>query len=160
MNKVSAVKGIAKVYFFGAIAISFIHLVAAARKGGLTGYEAYSVPFMIDGIAIVGLIMRGTEFSKSTREIGYRVQLGAGVLSLAGNVFAAENVGGAVYGVAIVALFLLAEWLSDRIESVQVDTKADATTKRQAAAQKAAATRKRNAAQAKRVVKAAEQMIR
>jgi hypothetical protein len=59
-----------------------------------------------------------------------------------------------------VALFLLAEWLSDRIESVQVDTKADATTKRQAAAQKAAATRKRNAAQAKRVVKAAEQMIR
>lgn len=48
MTKVKSVKGIAKVYFFGAIAISFIHLVAAAHKGGLNGYEAYTVPVMID----------------------------------------------------------------------------------------------------------------
>lgn len=160
MSKVQAVKGIAKVYFFGAIAISFIHLVAAAHKGGLTGYEAYTVPVMIDGIAIIGLVMRGTEFSIATRKIGFRVQIGAGILSLMGNVFAAENLGGAAYGVAIVALFLLAEWLSDKIESAEVDKAAAMLNKRQAAAQKAAATRKRNARQAKAVVKAAESLIK
>lgn len=160
MNKVKTVKGIAKIYFFGAIAISFVHLVTAAHKGGLTGYEAYTVPVMIDGIAIIGLVMRGTEFSIATRKIGFRVQIGAGMLSLLGNVFAAENFGGAVYGVAIVAMFILAEWLSDKIESAEVDTAAEQASKRQAAAQKAAATRRRNARQAKAVVKAAEQMIK
>lgn len=160
MNKVKAVKGIAKIYFFGAIAISFVHLVTAAHKGGLTGYEAYTVPVMLDGIAIIGLVMRGTEFSIATRKIGFRVQIGAGILSLLGNVFAAENLGGAVYGVAIVSLFLLAEWLSDKIESIEVDKAAEVLNKRQVAAQKAAATRKRNARQAKAVVKAAEQMIK
>lgn len=146
MNKPQIVKVIAKAYFIAAIVISFTHLVTAARKGGLTGYEAMSVPFMIDGIAIIGLIMRGNEFSKAARKTGFQVQIGAGVLSLAGNVFAANNLGGAAYGVAIVVMFLLAEWLSDRIESADVDKAAETATKRQEAAVKAAATRKRNAA--------------
>ncbi len=160
MNKVSAVKVIAKAYFFGAIAISFIHLVEAARKGGLNGYESYTVPFMIDGIAIIGLIMRGKEFSMATRKTGFKVQVGAGALSLAGNVFAAHNLGGAVYGIGIVLLFLMAEWLSDNIKSADVDRVAEQATKRQAAAQKAAATRKRNARQAAKVVKTAETFIK
>jgi hypothetical protein len=160
MNKVQAIKWITKAYFFAAIAASFTHLVTAAHKGGLTGWEMWSVPFLIDGIAIIGLIMRGNEFSKNTRSIGFRVQIGAGVLSLAGNVYAAGNLGQAVYGVAIVALFVLAEWLSDNIQSADVDTKVEALNKRQVAAQKAAATRKRNARQAAKVVKAAEELIR
>jgi len=159
MRKVTAVKVIAKAYFFGAILISFLHLVTAARKGGLSGYEAYTVPVMIDGIAIVGLIMRGTEFSVATRKIGFRVQIGAGAFSLMGNVFAAENMGGAVYGVAIVALFLLTEWLSDNIKSAQVDVDAAKAEARKATAAKAAATRKRNARQGAKVVKAAEALI-
>ncbi len=160
MSKVKVIKAIAKAYFFGAIAISAVHLIAAAKKGGLTGYEMYTVPFLIDGIAITGLIMRGSEFSKATRKIGFRVQIGAGALSLLGNVFAAHNLGGAVYGVAIVLLFLLAEWLSDNIESAEVDTMAEAQSKRQAASAKAAATRKRNARQATKVVKEAEALLK
>jgi len=160
MTKVTGVKVIAKVYFFGAIAISFLHLVTAARKGGLTGYEAYTVPLMIDGIAIIGLVMRGTEFSQATRKIGFKVQIAAGMLSLMGNVFAASNLGGAVYGVGIVILFLVAEWLSDNIKSADMDVKAEQATKRQSAAQKAAATRKRNARQAKAVVRGAEALIK
>lgn len=116
--KVRIVQAITKAYFFAAIAASFIHLIEAARKGGLTGWEMYSVPFMIDGIAITGLIMRGREFNKQTRTLGFRVQIGAGALSLAGNVFAAHNLGGAIYGVAVVALFLLMEWLSDNVQAV------------------------------------------
>jgi hypothetical protein len=94
MNKVAIIRIIVKAYFFGAIAISFVHLIEAARKGGLTGYEAVTVPFMIDGIAIIGMIMRGHGFNKATRELGFKVQIGAGALSLAGNVYAAHNVGG------------------------------------------------------------------
>lgn len=145
MNKVSIVKWIVKAYFFAAIAASFTHLVTAAEKGGLAGWEMWSVPFLIDGIAIIGLIMRGNEFSKATRKIGFRVQIGAGVLSLAGNVFAAHNIGGAVYGVAIVALFLLTEWLSDHMQSVDIDKAAEAAAKKAEAVAKAQATRKRNA---------------
>lgn len=145
MNKVQIIKYITKAYFFAAMAASFTHLITAAEKAGLQGWEMWSVPFMIDGIAIIGLIMRGTEFSNATRKIGFRVQIGAGVLSLLGNVYAATNLGGAVYGVAVVALFILAEWLSDRIQSADVDKAAATQTKRQEAAAKAAATRKRNA---------------
>lgn len=146
MSKVKAIKYITKAYFFAAMAASFMHLITAAEKAGLHGWEMWSVPFMIDGIAIIGLIMRGTEFSIATRKIGFRVQIGAGMLSLLGNVYAATNLGGAVYGVAVVALFILAEWLSDRIESADVDKAVATQTKRQEAAAKAAATRKRNAA--------------
>jgi uncharacterized membrane protein len=160
MTKTRIVKWIVKAYFFAAIAASFHHLITAAGKAGLTGWEMWSVPFLIDGIAIIGLIMRGPEFSAATRQIGFRVQIVAGVLSLIGNVFAANNIGQAVYGVAIVALFIFSEWLSDRIESVEVDHAAAAQTKRQEAAAKAAATRKRNATKAKAVVKAAERITR
>ena len=146
MRKVQIIKWIVKAYFLFAIVASFTHLITAAHKGGLQGWEAYSVPFLIDGIAIIGLIMRGTEFSKATRKTGFKVQLVAGLLSLAGNVFAAENMGGAVFGVAVVVLFVTAEWLSDNIESADADKAAEVASKRQAAAQKAAATRKANAA--------------
>lgn len=160
MNKVSIIKAIAKAYFFGAIAISFLHLVAAAEKGGLSGFEAYTVPIMVDGIAITGLIMRGTEFSIATRKIGFRVQIGAGILSLMGNVFAAHNLGGAVYGVAIVGLFLLTEWLSDRIQPASVDQEAAIAARKAASVAKAQATRKANARKAKAVVKGAEAILK
>lgn len=149
MTKTTITKAIVKGYFVAALAASFTHLIAAAHKGGLEGWEAWSVPFMIDGIAILGLIMRGTEFDTRTRKIGFRVQCGAGFLSLLGNVFAAHNIGGAVYGVGVVALFILAEWLSDNMGTAKDEAKRNAVAKAQA-------TRKRNARAANRVVKAAE----
>uniref|UniRef100_UPI003F493B2B hypothetical protein n=1 Tax=Actinoplanes sp. CA-084688 TaxID=3239901 RepID=UPI003F493B2B len=61
--------------------------------------------------------MRSEAFSSSTRSLGFRVQITAGALSLACNVFAGNTLGERIYGVLIVALFVLSEWLSDRIES-------------------------------------------
>ncbi len=153
MNKTQITKAIVKGYFFFAIGASATHLITAAHKGGLSGWEAYSVPFLIDGIAILGLIMRGSEFDTRTRSIGFRVQCGAGLLSLIGNVYAASNLGGAVFGVGIVALFILAEWLSDNMGSAKDEAK-------RASVAKAQATRKRNARQAKRVVKEAESLLK
>lgn len=153
MNKHSITKAIVKGYFFAALAASFTHLITAAHKGGLHGWEAWSVPFMIDGIAILGLIMRGAEFDTRTRKIGFKVQCGAGLLSLLGNVFAAQNIGGAVYGVGIVALFILAEWLSDNMGSAKDETK-------RASIAKGIATRKRNARKAQAVVRQAEKLLK
>lgn len=152
MDRVKAVKLIVRGYFFFAIAASFTHLITAAQKGGLAGWEAWSVPFLVDGIAIVGLIMRGEEFDTRTRKIGFRVQCGAGLLSLLGNVFAARNLGGAVFGVAVVGLFVLTEWLSDNMGSAKDEAK-------RAAIKKGLATRRRNARQAKAVVREAERAL-
>lgn len=164
MDKVQVIKIIAKLYFFGALTASFLHLIHAAQKGGLTGAEAYSVPFMIDGLALTALIMRGSEFSTRTRKIGFRVFLFTGSLSLAGNVFAASNIGGMVYGVAIVALFLGTEWLSDNIESAQAEIDAKAAQaeadKKAAAIAKGLATKAANKRAATAVVKSAEKVTR
>lgn len=164
MNKVQIIKVIAKLYFLGAMVASFLHLIHAAQKGGLSGAEAYSVPFMIDGLALTGLMMRGTEFSSRTRKIGFKVFLLTGTMSLAGNVFAASNVGGMVYGVAIVALFIGMEWLSDNIQSAQAE--ADKLAADAAAAAKAAsiakglATKAAKKALAESTVKTAERITR
>lgn len=105
---------------------------------------------MIDGLAVIGLAMRGEAFSRATRKIGFRVQCIAGGVSLLANVYAASNLGGVIYGVAVVALFVGSEWLADKIESADVDAAAALAAKRTASAQKAAQTRKANRAKATR----------
>lgn len=163
MNKVKIVSGIVKLYFVGALAGSFVHIIAASEKLGLSGWEAWSTPFMIDGLALIGMVMRSKDFSAQTRKLGFRVQMVMGAFSLVANVYAAKNIGGVIYGVMIVALYIAAEWLTERMQSVQVDVDEANRLKRQEAAQKAVNTRKRNASAAKaratREVKKLEQMI-
>jgi uncharacterized protein DUF2637 len=112
---------IVRLYLVAALAASFSHIITSAHKLGLDGWEAWSAPFIIDGIAIMGMVMRGNEFSARTRKIGFRVQLGMGLASLAANVYAADSIGGIIFGVAVVAVFVLAEWLSDNMESAQAE---------------------------------------
>lgn len=157
-NRTRIVKAIVKIYFLAALAGSFTHIVEAAGKAGLVGWEQWSTPFMIDGLAIIGMVMRGADFSAKTRKLGFQVQCVMGLFSLIANVYAAHNVGGVIYGVMIVALFVFAELLSERMESAQVDKDREAKEKRAAAAQKAAATRKRNAAKTKRGITKLEKL--
>lgn len=170
MTKQSLITAIVKIYFLAAIAGSFSHIITAAGKIGLTGWEMWSTPFMIDGIAIIGLVMRSESFALHTRKIGFRTQVTAGIMSLIANVYAASNAGGMIYGVSIVVLFVAAEWLSGQIESAQADAdraaaeaaaqaQAELATKRSAAAAKAAATRKRKAVSRKRQTKALEDLL-
>jgi hypothetical protein len=149
-DSVKIVKLIVKLYFLCAITASFAHIITAAHKIGLTGLEAWSVPFMIDGLVIIGMVMRGKRYSKATRKLGLRVQVIMGTISLTANVYAAHNVGGVIYGVAIVTLFLAAEWLAERLEGIEADVEREAREKRSQAARKAAATRKANKAKATR----------
>jgi hypothetical protein len=149
LNKVQAVRGITKLYFVAALAGSFTHIITAAHKTGLVGWEAWSTPFMIDGLAVIGMVMRSEAFSQATRSTGLRVQAVMGLVSLVANVYAASTVGGVLYGVAVVALFLAAEWLTGQLAPASVDQAAAVKAKRQAAAAKGAATRKANATKAK-----------
>jgi hypothetical protein len=121
MNKVSMMKGISKLYFAGALTGSFIHIVTSAHKLGGEGIEAYATPFMIDGLAVMGMAMRSDDFSKRTNKIGFKVQVVTGLMSLGMNVYAANSAFGIMFGVALVALFVLAEWLNDQIEGREVD---------------------------------------
>lgn len=163
MNKVSIVKLVVKIYFIGALAGSFLHLVHSGHKLGLT-YEAYAVPFMIDGIAVIGMVMRSEEFSKATRKLGFKTQLFAGALSLAGNVYAANAPGGILFGIGIVALYVLAEFLSDRIESRKDEevreAAIEAEAKKQAAIEKGRRTKAANARKRKQEVKVLEGMLK
>lgn len=146
LSKFTLVKIIVKLYFLGALAVSFSHIVEASHKLGLHGWQAWTTPFAIDGIAVIGMVMRGEGFSAATRRLGFRVQLTAGLLSLACNVYAGSTTGERIYGVLIVVLFVFSEWLSDRMQSVSVDVERVQAAKRSASAKQAAATRKANAA--------------
>jgi hypothetical protein len=111
---------------------------------------------MVDGIAIMGLTMRSEDFATRTRRIGFRVQIVAGALSLAGNVYAAHNAGTAVFGVAVVALFIFSEWLSDQIESSVVEA-ARVATERAAAAKAASIAKAQATRRVNRAAKAAKE---
>jgi hypothetical protein len=127
MNKVKLVKGITKLYFVGALAGSATHIISASHHLGGEGIEAAVTPLMIDGIAIIGMVMRSEEFSKRTNKIGFVVQCIMGALSLTMNVLAgvfAKSVFGIMFGAALVALFIFAEWLGDQIEGREVDERA------------------------------------
>ncbi len=177
MNKVAMVRGIVKLYFFAALAGSFTHIITAATKVGLSGWEAYSTPFMIDGLAMIGMVMRSEEFAGRTRKIGFRVQMIMGCMSLTANVYAAHNLGGMIFGVGIVALFLTAEWLGDKAqmvsakaeagalaiaeaEAITAQAAAEAQAKKEAAIAKGKATRAKNLRTRKTQTKALEGMLK
>lgn len=168
------VKLIVKAYFLAAIAVSFSHIIAASHKLALNGWQAWTTPFAIDGIAIIGMVMRTERWSDATNKLGFRVQITAGLLSLAANVFAGNTVGERIYGVVIVGLFIFSEWLSDRLVTRDSEVRATAEAKaageaerieREAAAKKAAsiakgqATRKANKAAAEKIVKSGQRRM-
>ena len=142
------------VYLFmlGAALISFTHIVDVSHTLGL-GWEAYTVPFFIDGFAVLGKIGRSRRFAESTRSAGLKVMAAAGLVSLAANVYAGDNLGQRLYGALVVSGFIAAEWYAMKLEAApptvaQVDDETRA--RRSAAARKGAATRRAKANAAKR----------
>lgn len=148
---------IVRLFMVGAATISFMHIVHTSTALGLT-WEAWTVPFLIDGLAVLGMIGRSARFAGKTQRAGLRLMVGAGALSLACNVYAGENLGQRLYGVLIVAGFVTAEWYASKLTPATVTAAptidADLQAKRSAAAVKAAATRKANKAAAVKADKA------
>jgi hypothetical protein len=113
MSKVTCVKLIVKAYFLAALIGSFTHIVTAAEKLGLTGWEAVIVPFLIDGMFIIAMVLRGEVYGTRTRTIGLRVQVAMGALSLTANITAAETAGGVILAGLLVGGMIFSEWLVD-----------------------------------------------
>ena len=134
------VRLVTRIYMVGALAVSFSHIIEASHKLGLFGWQAITVPFAIDGLALLGMIGRSDRFAETTRATGFKLQIGAGLVSLAANVYAGRTIGEQLYGVMIVALFVIVEWYAGKL--------APAPSARSVAAAKGAATRKANATKA------------
>lgn len=142
-----AVKTVVLAFMAGAATISFGHIVETSHVLGLT-WEAYTVPFFVDGLAVLGLIGRTSAFDRSTNRAGWVLILTAGSASLAANIFAGHNLGQQLYGGLVVVGFGLAEWYATKLKAAPapVPMVDEATrAKRSEAARKAAATRKANA---------------
>jgi hypothetical protein len=149
------VTAIVRLYMLGALAISFSHIITAASLLQLHGWQAYTTPFFIDGFAVLGMIGRSGRFETATRRSGFRLQMAAGALSFACNIFAGHTIGERLYGALVVAGFVVSEWYGAKLAPAVAVTEGPTNdellaAKRSAAAVKAAATRKaRAAAQAK-----------
>lgn len=150
----TTVKMITRAYFVGGLAASATHTVEAAHMSGLTGAEALSVPFLVDGVALLGLVMRGRAFSTPTKALGMRVQMIMGAVSMIINVYAAHTWGGVVYGMAVVGLYMAAEWLSTRLESAATEEARNAAQRRSESARQAAKTRAAKRAAENKITKA------
>jgi hypothetical protein len=160
------VKGIAYGMFGAGLALSVTHIYDLFHNVlGSATLTAAAMPLFIDGLQVIGKLMRGESFASQTRTVGFRVQLLGALLSLAANVIAGHALGDKIAGVILVGGYILAEKLAETIRPVQADVQAIAKTRaaaksatRSAAAQKAAATRAANKAEAVR--KAAEKAER
>jgi hypothetical protein len=73
------------------------------------------VPFLVDGLAVLGLIGRSSKFAASTRRAGLVLTLGAGWLSLTCNIMPGHNLGQQLYGVLVVAGFIATETYATKL---------------------------------------------
>jgi hypothetical protein len=111
-------KSIVRSFMLASAFFSFKHILFTGRVHlGLDLLEYWALPFMIDGMAIIGLIWRGEKYSTFTRKLGFWTQLTAGSLSLAANVAAGHSKGQQGFGVFVIALFLFTEWAQGKVES-------------------------------------------
>jgi predicted membrane channel-forming protein YqfA (hemolysin III family) len=109
MSKTFIIWLIVKAYFVAALFGSFTHIVVAAEFLGLHGWEAGIVPFLIDGMFVIAMVLRSETYSARTRRIGLRVQVAMGTLSLAANITATRTVGGILLAVLLVGGMIFSE---------------------------------------------------
>lgn len=113
MSKTFIIWLIVKAYFIAALAGSFTHIIVAAEFLGLHGWEAAIVPFLIDGMFLIAMVLRSETYSARTRRIGLRVQVAMGSLSLAANITATRSFGGTLLAILLVGGMIFSEWLAD-----------------------------------------------
>lgn len=145
MSKTMLIWLIVKAYFIAALAGSFTHIITAAEKLGLTGWEATIVPFLIDGMFLIAMVLRGDTYSTRTRRIALRVQVTTGLLSLTANIYATMSVGGVLLATLLIGGMVFSEWLADgeqmktaKTEAAEVAAAETARIARQAEADAAA----------------------
>jgi hypothetical protein len=168
---------IVKAYFIAALAGSFTHIITAAERLGLHGWEATIVPFLIDGMFLIAIVLRSEVYSTRTRRIALRVQVAMGVLSLTANITAATTSGGIILAVLLISGMIFSEWLADpkqmktaateqaeqavaEAEQIARDAEADAAARKAAGIAKGVATRAAKRAEKLAETKVLENMLK
>lgn len=116
-DSTTVIKGIVQGYFYGALALSASHTVTSFVKLGLTDGEQWFGPLAIDGLAVLGLALRGKKWDDGTNRFGLGLQVAMSVFQLAGNVYANTSIGGMLLGVLVVAGYLIAETAKGRMRT-------------------------------------------
>lgn len=140
-------KAIGTMFLLGALAASYTHIVHLFEMLGLHGWQAFTAPAFVDGFAMLGRLARSRQFDDKTRVLGLRVQIIATAVSFIANVIAGDSLGARIFGALVVAGYVVAELLTERMSPAATKTEALKVT-RSAAATKAAATRAANKAKA------------
>ena len=137
---------ITRLFLIYAVAVSYMHIVDASLKLGLHGWVIWTVPIAIDGFALLGMLFRSKGFSQETQKMGKRVQYGAGLVSLAANVYAGENRGEQIHGALVVMMFLACEYMVARMKPAPSVDELIAARQKELNAQRNAERRARTAA--------------
>jgi hypothetical protein len=132
-----------------AAGVSASHIVESAHKLGLHDWQAYTAPALIDLVAIVGKLSMAACFSPAFRKSGFRLLMTGGLLSLACNVYAGDNLGERAFGVLVVGAFMLLEHHATKASRASIlptpdEVDDELKAKRRAAALKGAETRRQN----------------
>jgi hypothetical protein len=134
-----------------AAVVSATHIVETAHKLGLHDWQAFTAPALIDIVAVVGKLSMATCFTPTFRRSGFRLLMAGGVLSLACNVYAGDNLGERAFGVLVVGAFMLLEHHATKAGRESIvppaisEVSDELRAKRSAAGRKAAETKRRNA---------------
>lgn len=125
MNGTKVIKAIVKLYFVGAVAASFTHLMHASEKLGGNGWETIAAPVAIDLMFIVAMVLRSEQYASDTRRIGFRLMLVMGSISMAGNIYAGSSAFGYIFGAMLPSFLLMSEWLITKIRTAKQEQAAE-----------------------------------
>lgn len=102
--------------FLAAAAVgSFNNIVGLAHDLGVSPGHAWTTPFLVDGIALMGKLLRSRHLAKTAHRAGLRLMIFGGVLSLTANVLHGHTLGDQIWGALLVVGFIVVERASDHL---------------------------------------------
>ncbi len=118
-SALTAIRIVVWVFLVAAAGISTTHIIESGMRLGL-GWESYTLPMFVDGVAVVGKLSMLPRFSRAFRRSGFRLLMAGGTLSLAANIYAGHNLGQRAFGVVVVGGFMLLESHVTKAATVKV----------------------------------------
>lgn len=127
----SIVSIIVNAFMLMAALISFSHIITTSARLGVTSWQTYLVPLFVDGLAVLGMIGRSEAMARqlaargltaeqiaAVKRFAFWLQLTAGLVSLAANFYAGETLGDRLFGLLVVAGFVVTEKYSEKLRAI------------------------------------------
>lgn len=102
-------------FLLGAAVGSFGNIVGLAEHIGVSGSHAWTSPLLVDGIALMGKLLRSHRLAPAANRAGLRLMVFGGVLSLTANILHGHTLGDRIYGALLVVGFLIVERAAEHL---------------------------------------------